>query len=121
MANKITSSKPSVSFLSLAFLTSVVYSYFLSGTDRGLPLFDWFNIAIHIIWFSVLAWVAWDVYHCKVGAKSTVLGLACLVALLTGFDLFEENGSLLLASISVVEAFFLFAAYWYFPKKKLQK
>jgi hypothetical protein len=107
--------KASIAFIGLSFLASVLYSYLLSHTERGLPLFDWFNIAIHIIWFGLLAWIAWDVHRGKPGAKGTLLFLALLVLLLTGFDLFEE-GSLLLAAVSFVEALFLFAAYWSFPK-----
>ncbi|MCP4491087.1 MAG: hypothetical protein GY820_27790 [Gammaproteobacteria bacterium] len=98
-------------FISLSFFVSILYSYLLSFTDRGLPLLDWFNVGINLFWFSILAWVAWDIHRDKSGAKGTLLFLACLVSLLTGFDLFEEDGEFLLAGVSIVEALLLFSAY----------
>ena len=81
-----------------------------------MPLLDWFNIAIHLVWLTVLAWVAWDIHRGKPSAKKTLLLLACLVGLLTGFDVFEANGAWFLAAISALEALFLFAAYLTLPQ-----
>lgn len=83
----------------------------MSFTEYGLPFFGWFNVALNIIWFLILAWIAWDVYKDKPKVKGMMLFLTCLVVLLAGFDLFAEGGSLLLACISVAEALFLVAAY----------
>jgi uncharacterized membrane protein SirB2 len=106
----------SIVLVSLSFLVSLLYSYLISHTERGLPLLDWFNITIHLVWFSVLAWVVWDIYRGKPYAKKTLLFLACVVGLLTGFDIFEKQGAWLLATISTLEALFLFAAYLLLPK-----
>jgi uncharacterized membrane protein YhdT len=105
----------SIVLILLSFVVSIIYSYFLSHTERGLPLTDWFNIAINGIWFCILAWVAIKVYFEKKSAKDSLLFFACIVTLLTGFDLFEEDGSLLLASISTIQALFLFGAYFLIP------
>jgi uncharacterized membrane protein SirB2 len=58
----------------------------------------------------------WDIYRGKPYAKKTLLFLACVVGLLTGFDIFEKQGAWLLATISTLEALFLFAAYLLLPK-----
>lgn len=115
------SSRMPIGFIALSFLTSLLYSYLLSHTERGLPLLDEFNIALYTLWFAVLAWVAWDVYRHKPSARKTLLFLACLVGLLTGFDLFDEEGSILLVLAGVMEALFLLAAYFSFPKVAVQK
>ena len=105
----------SVILIIMSFVVSIIYSYFLSFTERGLPLTDWFNIAINGMWFCILAWIAAQVYFEKNSAKGSLLFFACVVALLIGFDLFEEDGSLLLAGISTMQALFLFGAYLLVP------
>lgn len=105
----------SIAFVSLSFLANLLYSYLLSHTERGVPLLDWFNIATHLVWLTVLAWVVWDIHRGKPSARKTLLFLACLVGLLTGFDIFEKHGAWF-ATISTLEALFLFAAYLLFPE-----
>ncbi|MEW8348021.1 MAG: hypothetical protein AB2687_06895 [Candidatus Thiodiazotropha taylori] len=105
----------SVILIISSFVVSIIYSYFLSFTERGLPLSDWFNIAINLLWFCILAWLAAQVHFEKKSAKGNLLFFACVLALLTGFDLFEEDGSLLLAGISTMQALFLFGAYFLVP------
>jgi hypothetical protein len=101
----------SVILIISSFVVSIIYSYFLSFTDRGLPLTDWFNIAINGIWFIILAWLAAQVHYEKNSAKGNLLFFASILALFTGFDFFEEDASLLLAGISAIQTLFLFGAY----------
>lgn len=118
---RTTSSRASVSLIALSFLVSFLYSYLLSQTDRGLPVFDWFNVAIHIIWICVLGSIAWGVHQREPSAKSTLLFLVGLTFLLTGFDVFEEDSSLPLAAVSLLESILLFGAYICFPEIKVDK
>ena len=121
MATIPAGSKIPISFIALGFLALILYSYLLSHTERGLPLLDGFSVSIHLVWLSGLAWVAWGVHRRKPSAKWTLLFLAGLVGLLTGFDLFEEDSSLLLTTVSVVETLFFLAAYLSFPKIEVQR
>ncbi len=111
MLSEYTKKRVSIVLLFFCFSTSVLYSYILSFSERGLPFLDWFNISLYIIWFGILAWIAWNIHRDKPRAKDVVLFFSCLVILLTGFDLYEKDGSLLLAGISLIEASFLFSVY----------
>jgi hypothetical protein len=104
-----------IALIAMSFVVSIFYSYLLSSTERGLPFFDWFNIALYFLWLGVLSWVAWDVYRGNVKAKGTLLFLTCLLSLLTGFELFDESSSPLLATVSTCETLLLFGAYLCFP------
>jgi len=101
--------------LAFSYIASIVYSYFLSFTERGIPLFDWFNIAVQLVWLAIVAWVAWGIYTSKPNAKRTVLFFAGLIGLLTVFDLLAEDTTLLLTCISAIQALLIFAAYMSMP------
>ena len=101
--------------LAFSYIASIVYSYFLSFTERGIPLFDWFNIAVQLVWLAIVAWVAWGIYTNKPNAKRTVLFFAGLIGLLTIFDFLAEDTTLLLTSISAFQALLIFAAYMSMP------
>ncbi|MBL1142799.1 MAG: hypothetical protein HND53_12295 [Proteobacteria bacterium] len=105
-------------FMLLSFSASILYSYLLSFTERGLPLFDWFNLGLIIFWLSILLWVAWDIHKDKASAKGTLLFITCIVGLLTGIDFIEEDDFLPIAAVSVIETLFLFSAYLFSPKIK---
>lgn len=105
--------KVAITLIGLSFMTSILYSYLLSFTERGLPPLNWFNVTLNIIWLYVLLWVAWDIYRNKPRVKRVILFFASLSALSIGFDLFEEDGSLLLAGISSIEAFFFLQHIFY--------
>lgn len=102
--------------LVLSYLVSLLYSYFLSFTERGLPLLDSFNVGLHLFWLVILVWIAWDINKNKRYVKGTLLFLAILLVLLTGLDYFEADRSIQLVSLSLIEALLLFITYFTIQK-----
>ncbi|MCU7937024.1 MAG: hypothetical protein KZQ99_19480 [Candidatus Thiodiazotropha sp. (ex Dulcina madagascariensis)] len=102
-----------IGLLGLSCLVSLIYSYFLSFTERGLPIGDPYSIVFNIAWLSVLMWLAWNIYNKKKGAEKSVLFVACLVAAFTLIDVFDASTSILLVAISIIESGLLFIVYFY--------
>lgn len=103
--------KLSVLFIAASGVASLAYSYLLSDTERGLPVLDPFYIVVNVLWLALLTWVGRDVYRNGAKAKGLLLWIVFVVAAVTIFDFWDEDASMMLAGVSVIETLLLFAAY----------
>jgi hypothetical protein len=98
-------------------VVSLIYSYFLSFTERGLPITDPFNIFINAAWLAVLIWIAKEIFRRK-DIEKTLLILALIVSSLTVFDYFDDDVTVTLVILGSLEASLLFLTYYFLVKNK---
>lgn len=102
----------SIVLLALVAAVSLVHSYFLSFTARGLPIDDPFNIVFNLAWLAFLGWLAWGIYSNNKKTEKTILYLACFITLMTIFDAFDEGTPRLLTVLGVLTTGLMFATYY---------
>jgi hypothetical protein len=117
MNGKLNNTMIPIILLVVCGVVSLTYSYFLSFTERGLPVNDPFNILINCAWLAVLVWIGLDIYR-KKPIEKTLLFLSFLVFAFTLFDYFDEEVSSTLFVLSAFESGLLFLIYFILAKIK---